>query len=138
MGSVSELFLSINKTPLYESKILDGSDGFDDFKKKTPLIGTRITLENELKISNTEALNYLMGFPLNFKLESLVKMLPDDVKFSPYMSYKEVLKHINSLKLNFDDKNKRIERNFESTTHIDIQEFLAWAESNDFIIKKPQ
>jgi hypothetical protein len=139
MSIVENIFLGTGEKSIseYRNQILDGSDDFDDFKKKTPLMGTRTTLENELKISDTEALNYLMDFPLNFNLEPLVKMLFDDAKPSFFIIQEEDRKHIVSLKLNFDDKKKLISQNFESRTHIDIQEFLAWAESKGFIKKNP-
>lgn len=108
--------------------------------------GTRTTLENALKISDTEALNYLMDFPLNFKLESFVMRLLDDVQsdlidkdidknkyLTDQETYETEVGHIARLKLNFDKKKKLISQNFGNTTHIDKQEFLTWAENENFI-----
>jgi hypothetical protein len=104
---------------------------FGNFEDDNPLIG----IENELKVSNTEALNYLMGFPLDCELKSLVERLPNN--YSSVIS-KENLKEYNNfhLKWGFDKKKKLISKNFESTTHIDVQEFLAWAERKNFITLK--
>lgn len=135
------------------NKILDGFNDFNDFKNNTPSMGIRTTLENELKISKTEVLNYLMGFPLNFKLKFFVKTLSniwlDDMEMNgstnkkiKYLISQKIeitnVGHIAELKFDFDKKKKLISQNFESTTHIDIQEFLAWAESKGFIIEKSQ
>lgn len=126
------------------------NDFVDDIKKNTIFIGIRTTLENELKISNTEALNYLMGFPFNFGLESFVtklfdvlldvikRLFQDDIEKNKFLTLKETLEadtdsgHVARLKSSFDKK-KLIEQNFESATHIDVQEFLAWAANNGFI-----
>jgi hypothetical protein len=113
---------------------------------KNIFIGTRTTLENALKISNTEALNYLIGFPLNFNLESFVMRLFDDfqsdlidedIDKNKYLTDQETYEteagHIVRLKLDFDKKKKLIRQNFGSTTHIDKKKFLAWAERENFI-----
>ena len=105
---------------------VDMPDGSDDFFKNVVLMGARTTLENELKISNTEALNYLMGFPLNFNLEPFMRLFEDD-----QYQYMQPID-----KLNFDKKKKLIRQNFESTTHIDVEEFLEWSENKGFITLK--
>jgi hypothetical protein len=135
----------------YRNKILDGFNGFNDFKENIALMGIRTTLENELKISKTEALNYLTGFPLNFKLKSFVKILylwfdymevngtTNIEKINFLISQKKETTeegHIAKLIFDFEKKKKLIERNFESDSHIDIQEFLAWADSKGFITLK--
>ena len=150
----------INEDPRYKKEIINGSYSFDDFKNETALMGTRITLKNELKISDTEALNYLMGFPLNFNLELFVKLLFDKL-FDNIRKYDSINENIDTninknkylinrkteitdvghfarLKFDFDKKKKLIRQNFESTTHIDVKEFKDWAESRCFIIKKSQ
>ena len=145
----------INREPRYKKEIINGSFSFSDFKKNTVLLGIRTTLENELKISNKEALNYLMDFPLNFNLELFVKLLldilPDKIEniiafeaidknklttIKEIMESKEDIGHYARLKFNFDKKKELISQNFESKLHIDVQEFLAWAESKRFITLK--
>lgn len=119
---------------------------YNSLNIESVLTSTRTTLENALKISDTEALNYLMGFPLNFKLESFVMRLFDDVQsdlidedidknksLTHQETYETEAGHIARLKMNFDKKKKLIKQNFENTAHINTQEFLAWADSEGFI-----
>jgi hypothetical protein len=95
-------------------------------------MGARTTLENELKISNTEALNYLMGFPLNFNLEPFMRLF-----YTQFGSLNdEELEYIDILKFDFDKKKKLIKQNFESTTHIDVKDFEAWVKIKKFITLK--
>jgi len=104
------------------------SDYYDDFFTNILLMGARTTLDNELKISNIEALNYLMGLPLNFNLETFGKLFE-------YTEYQD-MQTVDSLKSNFDNKKKLISQNFKSTTHIDVEEFLEWSENKGFITLK--
>jgi hypothetical protein len=107
---------------------------FNIFNKNVVLIGARTTLKNELKITPKEALNYLMSLPLNFNLEPFVRLFNNADRFH-VISDKDK-QHIDRLKLNFEKKGL-ISQNFESCTHIDVQEFLAWAENKGFIEKNP-
>jgi hypothetical protein len=153
--NIDELMNIAKKNPKYKTEIINGFDDFEDFKETTALMAVRTSLENELKVSDTEALNYLTGFPLNFKSKSLVEMLAgywfdhmklnektDIDKIKYLITHKNKIKetevgHIAKLKLDFDKKQKLISKNFESTKYIDMQEFLAWAESKGFIGESP-
>lgn len=147
--NIDELINIAKKNPKYKTEIINGFNDFDDFKKTTTLMNVRTSLENELKVSDTEALNYLTGFPLNFKSKSLVEMLAGywfnhmklndktDIDKTKYLITQKAEKtevgHIARLKLDFDKKKKLIKKNFESTEYIDVQEFLVWAENKGFI-----
>ena len=124
--------IEAGKSPFDSQNI--GKKLLNNLSKFVVLIGERTTLKNDLKITDKEALNYLMSLPLNFNLEPFVRLFDNIDQFFS-ISDKEK-QHIDRLKLNFDKKKKLISQNFESKTHIDVKEFLAWAESRDFIIEK--
>jgi hypothetical protein len=139
---IVKLMIIIENNQEYKDKIINGFDSFDDFKESTALMGIRTTLGNALKISNTEALNYAMGFPFNFKLKSFVKILTNRLlngqemnKHTKIVKIKHLIKlktekteagDVARLKLGFDEKKKLISQNFESTTHIDVTDFKNW------------
>jgi hypothetical protein len=109
---------------------------FDDFKNNVVLKGARTTLENEFKISKTEALNYIMGFPLSFNLEPFVKLFGGITggMNGANLTYHDA-GHIARLTSDFDKKKELIRQNFKNST-IDAKEFKDWAESKNFITLK--